>query len=260
MILTCTAAGNDLPTHLEGTSKFFPKEALCDSTRLRRAVFWLHLRQEIYNALLYQRGVITDLSNCNLDFEAESVDDDTWFHQTLYIAAEVSVWAFGDDASYARWCELTEMVEMWESRRASSFDPIYFCLQDPESGRYFPEIGYVTDEHVAAAHFIHLAKLLLATHDPKLPRIGPRKKSAAAEMQETALGYVRTLVGIATCNEWVPARFTAILAVIMCDSWFTDRPEQEAILDFMHDTSRRSGWTRWDAQHDLIKEWGWKER
>ncbi|CAD6589562.1 MAG: hypothetical protein ASARMPRED_004128 [Alectoria sarmentosa] len=252
-------SGNDLPRHLKGTSIFFPAEAVYDSSQLRRAVFWLHLRQEIYNAYLYQRSVSTNLSNCNFDSKDSSGNDDMWFHQTLYITALVSKWAFGEAASQARWYELCKMVDVWESSRPTNFDPIFFRAQDPENGRYFPEVCYVTDEHVAAAHFFYMAKLLLTTHDPHVPRIGPHMKSAAIAMQKTALSYVRTLVGIAVCNNFIPARFTASLAIIICDNWFTDRREQEALLDFMRDTSRCSGWTRQDAQQGLAKEWGWKE-
>lgn len=252
-------SGNDLPRHLKGTSIFFPKEAFHNSSQLRKAVFWLHLRQEIYNAYLYQRSVVTDLSNCDFESENESGDDDSWFHQTLYIAALVSNWAFGEEASRARWYELCKMLDAWESKRPTSFDPIYIRTRDPQNGRYFPEVCYVTDEHVAAAHFFYLSKLLLTTHDPSLPRIGPRMKSAATAMQETALSHVRTLVGVAVCNNFIPARFTGTLAIIICDTWFTDRGEQEALLDFIRNTSRCSGWTRHNAERTLLEEWGWKE-
>ena len=259
VVILYPPAGNDLPRHLQGTSLFLSAKAIQNSSQLRRAIFWLHLRQEIYNAVLYQRSVVTDISNCNLQCEDESETDDTWFHQTLYIAALVSKWVFGENASHARWYELCKMLDEWESRRPASFDPIYFRTQDPPNGRYFPEVCYVTDEHVAAAHFVHMAKLLLITHDPSLPRIGPRMKSATLAMQETALSHVRSLVGIAVCNNFIPARFTANLAIIICDTWFTDRREQEALLDFMRETSQCSGWTRQKALQDLAKGWGWKE-
>lgn len=259
MLILYPPAGNDLPRHLKGTAVFLSAKAIHNASPLRRAVFWLHLRQEIYNAYLYQRSVITDLSSCNFESENEFENDDMWFHQTLYIVALVSKWAFGEEASRARWYELCKMVDVWESRRPASFDPIYFRTRDPSNGRYFPELCYVTDEHVAAAHFFYLAKLLLTTHDPNLPRIGPRMKSATLAMQETALSHVRTLVGIAVCNSFIPARFTANLAIIICDTWFTDRREQKALLDFMRETSRCSGWTRENAQRALVQEWGWKE-
>ncbi|KAL6713650.1 hypothetical protein ACLMJK_009115 [Lecanora helva] len=249
-------SGNDLPRHLKGTSIFYPAEATCNSSHLRRAVFWLHLRQEIYNAYLYQRSVATDLSNCKFESEKEPWDDDTWFHQTLYITAQVTKWAFGEEASHAGWYELCHMVDAWENARPASFDPIHFRPRDAENGRYFPEICYATDEHVAAAHFICMAKLLLTTHDPTIPRIGLRMRSATKAMQNTAQSYVRALVGIAECNGLVIARFTANLAVNICAGWFTDPQEQEALLDFMRETSKCSGWCGHNAQQALLKEWG----
>ena len=231
-----------------------------NSSPLRRAVFWVHLRQEVYNAYLYQRCVITDLSKYVFDPDADSNDDDIWFHQTLYIAAETTKWAFGEETSQARRDELHEMMDVWETRRPSSFDPIYFRSRDPGHFTFFPEIVYVTDEHVAAAHFFLLAKLLLTTHDPQLPRIGPRMKSAVAAMQQIGLSYVRTIIGIAICNNFRAARFTASLAIVICDSWFTDRREQEAILDFIRDTSRSTGWSRQNVERALIEEWGWKDK
>lgn len=259
MLTSDDVAGNDLPRHLKGTSVFFPAEAIHNASQLRRAVFWLHLRQEIYNAYMFQRSVITDLSNCNLELEQQSENDDMWFHQTLYLAAQVSKWAFGEGASHARWHELCKMLDVWENRRPASFDPIYFRTRDRTNGTYFPEICYTTDEHVAAAHFFYMARLLLTTHDPTLPRIGPRMKSAAIAMQNTALSHVRTLVGIAACNNFVPARFTATLSIIISSSWFTDRREQEALVDFMRDTCRCSGLTTKNAEQALIEEWGWSE-
>ena len=221
-------------------------------------MFWLHLRQEIYNAYLYQRSVTTDLSNCEFESEDESSSDEMWLHQTLYIAALVSKWAFGEEVSHARWHELCKMLDVWESRRPGSFDPIYFRTRDPPNGSYFPEICYVTDEHVAAAQFFYMAKVLLTAHDPNLPRIGPRVKSAAVAMQSTALSHLRTIIGIAICNNFMPARFIANLAIIICGNWFKDRQEQEALLDFMSVTSRCSGWSRHNAQQGLVEEWGWK--
>ena len=181
------------------------------------------------------------------------------FHQTLYFAARVTC-AFGEDTSHTRWYKLSNMLDRWKSSRRASFDPIHFRTQDLQNGRFFPEVCYITDEHVAAAHSFYMAKLLLTIHDPDLPRIGPRMKSVALTMQETALSYVRTLVGIAVCYTWVPARFTADLVFVICGSWFTDRWEQEALLEFVRDTSRRSGWSKQNPERTLVEAWVWEEQ
>ena len=42
--------------------------------------------------------------------------------------------------------------------------------------------------------------------------------------------------------------------------WFTDRQEQQALLDFMKKTDQCSGWPRKHAQQALMDEWGWETR
>ena len=211
-------AGNDSIRHIKGTSIFFPAEGTGQSSQLRRAVFWIHLDQEIYNSYIHQRSVRTDFSLRDIESYTEDEGDDMWVHKIMYIAAFVSKWAFGEDSSKSRWRELCQMVDDWQEKRPSSFDPVYFHNRDPQQKRFFPEICYVTDEAVAASTFFYMAKLLLATHDPSIPRIGPRMKSTMAAMQETALSFVRTMVGSAVCNNYVPARFMGSLAVIVCKS------------------------------------------
>ena len=209
-------AGHDSIRHLKGTSLFFPAEERGESSQLRQAVFWIHLDQEIYNAYIHQRSVRTDFSLRDIESYTEDKGDDMWVHKILYITAFVSKWAFGEDPSQSRWRELCRMVDDWEEKRPLSFDALYFRNRNPQQGRFFAEVCYATDEAIYASHIFYMAKLLLATHDPSIPRIGPRVKFAVTAMQETALSYVRTMVGSAVCNNYVPARFTASLAVIIC--------------------------------------------
>ncbi|CAF9935383.1 hypothetical protein IMSHALPRED_010209 [Imshaugia aleurites] len=251
--------GNDSMRHIMATSAFLPACGGLLSSQLRRAVFWLHLRNEIYAACSHQRTVRADLDNCTFEFVDTSLDVDLWLHRALWICAQTLQWAYGDDPTPAKWRELCQLIEEWSSKRPSSFDPLFFKPRDPSHDLWFPEVTFATDEHVVAAHFLYLAKLLLTAHDPNIPRIGPQMKSALAEMNETALSYVRMLCGIALCNSFVPARFTASLAIIMCGSWFTHRPEQEILIDFMQGTEQCSGWPRKQAQKSLIEDWGWSE-
>ena len=218
-------------------------------------MFWLHLRQEIYNAYLYQRSVVTDLTNTSLESKPDSLDD-MWFHQILVICAQVTKWAFGSEEPQPRWYELCNVLNAWETERPDTFNPLYFRKDDPQEGRYFPEVCYATDEHVLAAQFYYLTRILLTTHDPSIPRIGPRMKSAIAVMQSTVLSYVRTIIGIAAYNQLVCARFYATLAIMICDSLFTDLQEQEALLEFLRESSTHSGWAREDAHRRLVEVWG----
>lgn len=40
-------------------------------------------------------------------------------------------------------------------------------------------------------------------------------------------------------------------------SWFTNRQEQQALLDFMTEADRCSGWPRDHALQALMDEWDW---
>ncbi|CAF9925192.1 MAG: hypothetical protein ALECFALPRED_003083 [Alectoria fallacina] len=255
--------GGDSVRHIMATSAFLPACGGRLSSPLRRAVFWLHLRAEIYAACSHQRIVQADLENCTFESLDTSLDNDFWLHKALWICAQTLQWAYGGDPTPAKWRELCQLIEEWSDKRPSSFDPLFFKPRNPSHNLWFPEATYATDEHakvkVVAAHFLYLAKLLLTAHDPNIPRIGPQMKSALAEMNETALSYVRMLCGSALSNSFVPARFTASLAIIMCGSWFTHRPEQEVLIEFMQGTEQCSGWPRTQAQKTLIEDWGWPE-
>lgn len=235
------------------TSAFLPACGGRLSSELRKAVFWLHLRQEIDSACSHQRTVRADLESCTFEFLDTSLNVDMWLHWALWICAQTLQWTYGDDRTLAKWRELCRLIEEWSNKRPTSFDPLFFKPRDPSRSLWFPEVTFGSDEHgesqkfrsstsnntrgeleVVAAHYIYLAKLLLTAHDPNIPRIGRQMKSALAEMnvsirfivhkcrnvdyafQEIALSYVRMMCGIALCNSFVPARFTASLAIIMC--------------------------------------------
>ena len=292
IIPSSTLAGSDSPRHLNGTSLFFPPQPYTQSSPLRQAVFWIHLSQEIYNAYSHQRSVRTDFSPHDIDsfIEDTSSSEDMWYHRILHIAAHVSKWAFSDELTHLRWRELRQMISDWEHDRPASFSPIFNRERDPQARRYFPEVCYTTHEALMASHYVDLSKLLLTTHDPTIPRIGSAVKTAATAMQETALSYVRSMVGSAICNSLFTARVTGSLVVLMCEfrtplitpiitslsifwkhnalfisrtntlgllgsAWITDRGEQLALLEFMQVTDRCSGWPRGHARRRLMEEW-----
>ena len=151
LIDSIPTAAADSRRHLLATSVVLPSHGICISTRLRRAVFWVHLRQEIYIACVEQSTVQANLENCTSESSLESLDDDAeWVHRALWICAQVLQWAFGSESTHGRWLELCKLVFDWEKRRPNGFDPVFFRPRDPVKGRWFPEICHVTDEHGAS--------------------------------------------------------------------------------------------------------------
>ena len=251
--------GTNSQRHIIGTSLFLPAKGPFLSSQLRQAAFWCHLRQEIYFACSQQRTVHADVENGAFNTSMEPADDEIWVHRVLRICALVVQWAFGNDSTHTLWRELKQLVNEWDDRKPKSFAPTFLRERDPSQNRWFPQICYVTDEHVTGCQFLLLARLLLITHDPNIPRIGQRMKPAIAKMQEEARSHVRTFCGQALHNSFVPAGFIAVLSIKMCGVWFDDRDEQMRLLDVLRIVEQKSGWPKEKPEMGLIEGWGWAE-
>ena len=249
--------GADSQRHVFATSLFLTPVLL--TYPLRRAAFWCHLRQEIYAACSQQRPVNLDLSHCPVDKDFGQAEDHVWVHRALWICGLVVQWAFGEELTVSLWRELNDKVADWEDRRPSSFSPIYQRSRDPTAGRWFPDICYATDDHVCGVQFLVLAKLLLITHDPTLPRIGSKVKTAVAKMQDDARDIVRDLCGMGLSNNYVPAGFLGMLAIRICGGLFDEYEERKELLDVLRVTDESSGWPRGVAERALKEEWGWTD-
>ena len=139
--------GADSVRHIMATSAFLPAGGGRLASQLRRAVFWLHLRQEIYFACSKQRTVRADLESCTFESLDTSLDVDLWLHWALWICAQTLQWAYGDEPTPARWRELCQLIEEWSNRRPSSFDLLYFKPRDASRNLWFPEATFASDEH-----------------------------------------------------------------------------------------------------------------
>lgn len=200
-----SSAGTETLLHLEGTSSFYTHPSKDIPSPIRQAVWWIHLRQEIFSAYIKQRPVRLKLEEHKGSIFDVVEDDNAWFHQMLHIAARATQWAFGKDSPYDGWVDLKTRIESWEKNRPASFDPLFYCARHPEEGKWFPELCLATDEHgttlcsspssrvltsraVECTQFLYLTKLIIATHDPTLPRIGGRMQQARAAMRVSSPG------------------------------------------------------------------------
>ena len=129
------------------TSAFLPSCGGHHSSPLRQAVFWLHLRQEIYCACSQQRAVRADLDSCDFELLDSSIEVDVWLHRALWICAQALQWAYGDEPTIARWRELYQLLEEWPEKRPSSFNPLFFKHRDLSRNLWFPEATFASDEH-----------------------------------------------------------------------------------------------------------------
>ena len=69
---------------------------------------------------------------------------------------------------------------------------------------------------------------------------------------------IRDLCGTALSNRrTIPALFTACMGVTMCGDRFSDRTEQEALLNVLVITEQDHAWPTAAAQSHLKRAWGW---
>ncbi len=139
--------GSNSVRHIMATSAFLPAYGGRLSSHLRRAVFWLHLRQEIDSACSHQRTVRADVESCTFESLDTSLDVDLWLHRAVWICVQTLQWVYGDEPAPAKWRELCQLIEEWLEKRPNSFDPLFFKPRDLSQNLWFPEATFATDEH-----------------------------------------------------------------------------------------------------------------
>lgn len=135
--------GSEPERHLTGTSVFANAQLEFQTWGgLGHNAFWCYVRQCIYMSLLTQTQLKVDLKGweeqLSFDLGFDDTNDCTWAQRMIWIVAEVVSCSFGD--SSPDWEHLAAKVDLWDTRRPKSFDPILYRPRDAEAKRWFPEI------------------------------------------------------------------------------------------------------------------------
>ncbi|KAH6894375.1 hypothetical protein B0T10DRAFT_480314 [Thelonectria olida] len=246
-------------SHLLGTRVFISaQEKLRDFTTLRRAAFWVALRQEIHMAFIQTRPV-----HPNFDLDKISslvVPDDngcTFANLTILHCAACVRYCYGvEEQSISTWERLRDAQERWWVERPWFFHPMYLN----EDNGIFPEVVYLNDAVVTGVLHYYLVQVLLAAHNPKTPKLGPGQAKAFREMNEEIKKNVRMVCGIAESNSRTVACYAYVcLAITMAGDRFTEPGEQEAILDILFRADTQYAWPTGSTRQYLKDAWGWEE-
>ncbi len=202
---------SDRQSHLLGSHAFIrAQEHSPMSDGLRKAAFWVGLRQEIYVAFVNQRSIAIELNNFNLDRSCDPAPDYVWACRAVALCADAIRFFYGkDDRLNSEYDQLSEAVNEWHSCKSSNFTAMYF--RDADEGELFPNIWFTSDEHVLGWQHYYIAKLLLAAHNPRIPKLGPSRAISLRAIDEEIKGYVKLLCGIAMSNQETAPNFTFVL-------------------------------------------------
>lgn len=114
------------------------------STELRKAAFWVGLRQEVTMAFASQRNIKISLAHPWIDQSFSPGSDDVWANRIIVHSANVIEFCFGDgDQKTSKYQALRDYDEGWLRSRPASFLPLAYSPADAGSGNYFPQILYM---------------------------------------------------------------------------------------------------------------------
>lgn len=244
--------------HLSGTSLFIQAggdNLLGQRNRVLDAAYWIHLRQEIYYALVEQCNIRANFDVCSFDSPADPRNDTDWCNRVVWICAQTLQWAFGGNSTADRWRELQRLVKEWEAHRPRTFEAILDLPGYPSPSDWNAELWYSHNEHVDAMEYLLIAKLTLTVHDPTIPKMGFRVQSAAVNVQEMTQGYIRKVCIIAKCTKFIPAKFLACNALFACGSVFTRKQDQDNVIYFLRDIERNYGYATRRHVDSILNAW-----
>ncbi|KAB8237441.1 uncharacterized protein BDW43DRAFT_297746 [Aspergillus alliaceus] len=254
--------GVDDETYLRGVQVFLDAQAAAAvrSGGLRLASFWVGVRQEFHTSFIKQRVFQLDLSHYdNTTYRLlEQADDPTWANRVILHCAHTLIYCYGTRShTLKEYGQLWDYSQEWQRMVPPTFNPIYSRQPERSKGEVFPELWYLDDCIVTAIQHWHLARILLLAFDPRVPRLGPRRRAAVGRREADIKESMFILCGIARSNKAAPALITACMGVSMCGDRVTDRLEQEALLDILTATEETHALSTIKAQIQLREAWGW---
>lgn len=256
----------DLPTGAatRGLQVFIEAQAnlALTSSGLRYASFWVGFRQEFHMAFSQQRSFRISLDVCESHLIWDPAPDHVLTNRLLIIAANVVQYCYNDQEhlNHGRYEELYTLYQRWLDKRPPSFLPVYSADSIPERGELFPQKWYLSDYYIVAEQTIGLISILLTAYDPTIARVGPGQRAAMESVDTKLKATVLDICGIALSNrQELTALLTASIAIAICGDRFTERREQEALMDIVLNTVRDNNyWASTTLSETLQKAWGWK--
>ncbi|RTE83474.1 hypothetical protein BHE90_001990 [Fusarium euwallaceae] len=220
------------------------------------AICWASLRLEVYLAIFHQTSSIPTLHSSHLNKSLQSDDDRAWANQILLLLAEIIEYCFGNNRDDSRYDALLDDLTTWTHSKPDSFTPIY--ISQPSNGQLYPEIWVYNESVAAGLQHYHLARILLLSHNPTLPKIGSAKTIAKKKIDREIKNDSNIICGIAESISQVnPAHIIACMAIALVGDLFQQRNEQESLLHILTKTTKQYGWPTSSIQAYLREAWDW---
>ncbi|KAJ5438634.1 uncharacterized protein N7458_009632 [Penicillium daleae] len=237
-----------------------------DAITLRRAVFAVALRQELFTSFMKQRSLHFQLSHYENFRDLSPAQDAVWAHRAVVFCADVFEYCYGSrsgsevyhyhHSGIERWHRLQRYEQQFSMALPPSFEPMHSRPADHTRGEVFPEIWHLNTYHRTGMAHLELARILLAVFDPTRPRLGPGAMTSHRELGKRLRQIVLRLCGIAMCNRKSPPAFIeALMGISTCGEYFELRREQEALLEVLRIIQEEQAYSTLKVKHALERAW-----
>ncbi|KAH8650565.1 hypothetical protein BGZ60DRAFT_473863 [Tricladium varicosporioides] len=250
--------GSDTQGHLMGTHTFM-RASEYQPSGIREAAFRVVLRQEIVFAFKTQTPLQLLPEYVQVDRAMDTADDWGSAFHIMVLCAEVLSYCYGEEQKLAEtWDNLSERVSSWMESKSASFEPLFSVPAGVKENQVFPQIWLLNDCHVAAHQHYLMCQILLVSHDPRRPQLGPKRTEAVESSERVIRDHVKDICGIALSNNHcIPAMFTASMVISVCGEFFRDYQDQKSMMEILVKTDVELAWPTASAQTYLLEKWNW---
>ncbi|ERT02501.1 hypothetical protein HMPREF1624_00800 [Sporothrix schenckii ATCC 58251] len=268
------AQRNDL--HRRGCSSLFIHNRKNIGFRaLKRTAFWTYFREEIMVALASRRPTAILPRHWKVDITWGGDYDYVKTEQMTMLMAEVVDFCFGqggggdgdgvdnnnnnnnsnnsDTHPPDRWSDLQREVSAWHEALPESFQPLAVL----DDGGPFPHIFYLSTWHMIAMQFYHLAKVLLALHNPH-PARGMDFLGFARALETEILEHALQLCGMTktTGDKHPGVLVNAVQPLVICGRIFKKPDEQAELVHMLQRIEEVTAVSTAEGIQSLNEAWG----
>ncbi|CAG5188981.1 uncharacterized protein ALTATR162_LOCUS12076 [Alternaria atra] len=272
---TLSSTGSDDEQHLTGYS------AIIRSSRgnryvdpsaptFREAVFWVYVRQCLYNATINQQPPDIDFSLQLHPTPGEMRDahplarlrlETAWANQMTWNLACVVNFCFDGREpqnekahKMRRWQELWDLVQTWMHERPDTFNAVFEGLASGQGS--FPRILFTADWHTVSFGFYHFAHIMLLRYKPG-PKFAIRNVENLSDTDHQILSHARAICGASNSSpETVPLAITVCHTIFIWGPLVCNSGERDQVVQILSNFEKHHVWPTTWIINALKAEWG----
>ncbi|CZR45942.1 uncharacterized protein FPRO_11389 [Fusarium proliferatum ET1] len=249
----------DMEMHLTGTSRIVNSMSEFDfNGGLGEAAAWLCLRQDIYVSLTRLRPLRSNLENYLQSDIFRRTDDAAYANKMVYLLARSLGSIYPSDSSISN--ESLENIRLevdgWFDSKPAAFNPILESARNKGGGNSLPIIWVLSPFHSVGLQYYHIAKIVLAMSFPFATDSVFEQIRESKKVERTIQSHLLQVIALASSHAKAEnALFTARHSLSIWGSVFTDRMDQDMVLDFLRHIQQKTGWQTESLSSSLQQQW-----